>query len=149
MSEPLPLGHLGSILSPRVILMMLKPALSSAIDGPQQLCFRNIHTWHPSACHPLGCVWSSWLVLLGPGHGCAVPSPCQNEISLLAVPNLGLGRSVMLMYYSWEETREKQQAAHGHGVSQHLKTQWDSQNCLHSGRWGSREDITFCSWMHK
>lgn len=64
--------------------------------------------------------------------------PAEIRLLLPLTPNLGLGRSVTVMHRSWKETMEKA----GHEVSQHLKTQWNPQECLHSGRWGNREDIT-------
>jgi len=115
-SEPLPLGHLGSILSLRVILVRPKTAPSSTMGGPQQLCFGHIHTWHPSACHHHSCVRSSWLVLHRPSHGWAAPSPDEMRL------HLSLSQTWAWHGQSREETREKQQAARGHGISQHLKT---------------------------
>lgn len=112
MSEPFPLSHLGSILSLRVILVRPKPAPSSAIGGPQQLCFRQSLL-----------LAVSMAVSRAPRLSCTDPVMTgllhhPDEMRLL----LSLSQTWAWGGQSREETREKQQATCGHRISQHLKT---------------------------
>lgn len=101
MSEPLPLGHLGSILSPQVILTWPLPSCPLAA-----LLQARPHT-DPSAF----CLHSCCPARIQPWLDCSI-ALTEGDYSLCC-PKSGLGGSATGR--DWAET------ACGHGKSQHLK----------------------------